>query len=58
MAKLHALRTLVLIGLLIALQCLARPELRTAWIVTGTALGLLAATGGAANLLSGQYRGD
>lgn len=57
MTKLHALRFLALFGLLIAVQCFARPELWTAWIVAGCAIALLAITAGIAVLLSGQYRG-
>ena len=40
----------------VLMQCLPFPEMHTAWVVVVSALGLLAATAGAAILLSGRYR--
>lgn len=56
MTKWAAFRGLLLFALVVLMQCLTTPGLRTAWIVMACALGLSMATAGAAILLSGHYR--
>jgi hypothetical protein len=56
MTKWAVFRGILLYALLVLMQCLAFPEMRTAWIVMAGAIGLTMVTAAAAILLSGQYR--
>jgi hypothetical protein len=58
MTRWAALRGMLLYALMVLMQCLAFPEMRTAWIVMAGAIGLTVLTAGAAILLSGRYRSN